>query len=89
LERLARVIHGVFPQRGHSTSLERVSTSFMGLFHNTSFDLDLACFCFIHGVRFSQNWFHSWGWFSQRSFNVVFASFRIVHGVCFRKSAFD
>ncbi len=71
----------MFPQRGHSTSLECVSTSFMGLFHNTSFDLDLACFCFIHGVRFSQNWFHSWGWFSQRSFNVVFASFRLVHGV--------
>ena len=53
----------------------------MGLFHNTSFDLDLACFCLIHGVRFSQNWVHSWGWLSQRSFNVIFASFRLVHGV--------
>ncbi|MDY7567503.1 hypothetical protein QN400_21360 [Pseudomonas sp. RTC3] len=95
LERLARVIHGMFSQIAHSTSLKRVSASFMGLFHNTSFGLDLASFYLIHGVNFtnapfdalswgvSQNGVdrpHSWGRFRRTGF---------IHGVRFSQRSFN
>lgn len=96
---LTRVIHGVFSQIAHLSSLERVWASFMGLFHNTSFGLDLASIYLIHGVNFtnapfddlswgiSQNGVdrpRSWGLFSQNDSFMGFG-FRNAHSTSFSR----